>query len=103
VSDLTLAIIKKRICNSHLLFLDQGGGVGNVFQKIWQQNANNMNQMIRGSQLMSENQMVGEFSPCIIKFPGNGITSQLSYGNQFGFKPGTAIGKRSVLILKLCI
>jgi hypothetical protein len=55
-----------------------------------------MNQMIRGSQLMSENQMVGEFSPCIIKFPGNGITSQLSYGNQFGFKPGTAIGKRSV-------
>ena len=55
-----------------------------------------MNQMIRGSQIMSENQMVGEFSPCIIKFPGNGLASQLSYGNQFGFKPGTAIGKRSV-------
>ena len=45
---------------------------------------------------MSENQMVGEFSPCVIKFPGNGLHSQLSYGNQFGFKPGTAVGKRSV-------
>ena len=55
-----------------------------------------MNQMIRGSQLMSENQMVGEFSPCVIRFPGNGLHSQLSYGNQFGFKPGTAVGKRSV-------
>ncbi|XP_063438775.1 uncharacterized protein LOC134719743 [Mytilus trossulus] len=60
--------------------IDQSGGVS--LTDIWQQNANNMNQMLGG------------FSPCKMEF--SGPSSQMSYGNQFGnFKPG-AVGRRSV-------